>query len=282
MASQSKKRKQQCPQVHINVICLNSSLKSNIIAHLKLLMNANGNTVTVMPDVIPISSDSSDFKTALIKSKNTRRSIEQLTEVWDELRKQHEEEVCTDFVIFHQSIESLQALSSIIGSRSRDEKSQYLVRRMYRRENETRIVEMSKDHIFRIQLYIFDGEGKNDDKEEDTLNAVINFACKTLSRNRIFHYQNRDRPGDIWSRIYGLIQAEAKFSPILYEWLFCPATCEKTRKDALEKKRKQFFLHAKAVANYVESGNVSEPSTSAMVEQRNRYTPLAEISDNLD
>lgn len=249
MASAGKK---PCPRIEINIIGTNKKLNHITVDHLKVLIQNNGNTVTIMPD---ICSDP-NFQTMLIQSKNVRKSIEQLSEVWDEHRKQREEEISTDFVFYHQSLESLQTLSSILGSRARDEKSIYLIRRMYRRENEARLVDLKKENIFRIQLYIFDSEGVNEG-EEQTLNAVIDFACKTKSFNRIFHYFHSDRPGEIWSRIYGLIQAEPKFAPLLEAWYFDSELCEQTRQNAISRKRKQFFNNASAVARYAESAETS-------------------------
>lgn len=223
-----------------------------VIDHLKILIQQNGNTVSVLSDPCQ------DINIPeLIKGANLHKSLRTLTEIWDEVRQQNEEKNCCDFVIFRQCMESLKSFSSILGTRAiKDEKSFYLIRRLYRRELEAQeALEAEKTHIFRIKLYVFDSEIdiESEIPEENTLNAVLNYACRTQKQNRIFHYFNHSAGGDIWSRICGLIQAEPDFCDLLYHWQFNDELCEQTRRNAQNAKRKQFFADAAAVARYAEA-----------------------------
>lgn len=252
MASAAKKRKTtQLPQVHIDIIGSDKALNNVTIDHLKLQMQLNGNTVSIMSD----PCENVDIP-ELIKGQNVNKSIRTLTEIWEELREQKEEKNYCDFVIFRQSLESLKSFSSILGTRAKDEKSFYLIRRLYRREMEACEADekMENDEkIFRIKLYIFDNENESENPEEKTLNAVLNYACRTETHNRIFHYFNHSPGGDIWSRICGMIQAEPDFCDLLYNWQFNEELCESTRQNAEAAKRKRFFDNARAVANYTKS-----------------------------
>lgn len=250
-AAQSKKMA-ATQNIYINVIGVDPILNNFTIEHLKNQIQHNGNTVCIMPDPCEGINLSE-----LIRGKDLEKSIKKLCKIWDETKKYLDEDHSTDFVIFRQSLESLQSLSSILGSKaaaSSNKDNFRVMRRLYRRENEAFETENKKKNTLRINLYIFDSYKDETLPEEATLNAVLNHACRTQTENRIFHFHSTgNRGGDIWSRICGLIQTEAEFSHLLYDWHFDAEIFDHARKNAQLKKRKHLLDHTNALERYAAS-----------------------------
>lgn len=243
--------------VHLYIIGADAFLNNITIDHLKIQIQQNGNTVSVMPD----PSEGIDVL-ELIKGDDVKKSIQLFTQIWDETRKQLEEKQSADFVIFRQSLESLQSYSSMLGVKARNDEDAFrMMKRLYRRENEALETERQKENCLPIKLYLFDSNPEEGETipEEATLNAVLSYACRTQSHNRVFHYFNLSPSGHIWSRICGLIQAEPEFAKLLYDWQFNQKICDLSRKDANDKKRKHFLEHSNAICKYIATHAAKTP-----------------------
>lgn len=225
MASSKHQRQREqrySPQVSINIIGTDPDLNRYIADHLKVAIRCIGCTAAINNSV-----ELDDISWA--PDNNFEACLEKLNKKWNKIKKKIcKQKHIEDFLLNVQTVEHLSALTTVMQTVASNRQSydhefdeQKICKqldRLHRREkqgvhNVNRIYD-ERSHM-RIRLFVL----KSSDQNE--VDCLIEHSCKmTCSKRKVFYRDGVDRPGDIWSEIYGLIMAEQSFAPMLKKWEF--------------------------------------------------------------
>lgn len=220
-------RQKYFPQVTVNIVGSDEHLNQNIADHLKISIQNIGCTVAIR-NAISVSDVSwekgSDFYHCL---KQLRKKWEK---VQDEISNRSDIE---DFLINVQTVEHLSALTTVMqnavaNERNASEEIKTQLKKVVEKEKESVFLAEklnSDESHLRLRLYVLKDEKPNQ------VDCVIEHSCKmTSAMKKITFTDGVDRPGDIWSMIYGIISAEEEFKDLLQMWAPDPKVIEKKYK----------------------------------------------------
>lgn len=228
-----------CPQITLNIIGTCDNLNRSIAEHLTLAIQSIGCTAAQRQ---PITLD--DISWA--NDHDIERSLLKLGQKWSAV----EREICQrediqDFLINVQTMEHLSAFTTVLQSAasnstmqspnmSRDMKwLQKQEKRSFCKMEQLYDEEHGCSHM-RIKIYVLKPD------EWNQVDMMIEHAAKmSNAKRKVIFRDGVDRPGDIWSQIYGIISAEPIFEKLLKSWTFNVVAAQKKHMQNITRKNKR-------------------------------------------
>ena len=217
------------PQVTVNIIGSDQNLNQNIAQHLQVAIQQTGCT-SVIRKKIPLDDVSWSNHT------NLDLCIQKLNKKWrkvkDQITKRND---IQDFLINVQTVEHLSAVTSLMKTaalnRKEDAKTSQVFRKMAQAERREKGVVYATEEVYseqshlRIRLFVLKHG------ELDELDSLLEQMSKmTCGKRRVVYRDGIDRPGEIWSQLYGLLCGEPACSDLLQAWVFDQSLAERKRR----------------------------------------------------